>query len=148
MAGTHDIARAAGLKDTEVHTVFATILEKVKNGERVLIKDFGTFQVKQVKERTITSPQIPSGSAVVPEHQVMKFKASPVTKDLLNGVERPEKPKKEAPAAKPAPNGKNGATAKPAAKPAAPAAKPAAKPTGTKKPATKPAQADDDNSGE
>jgi DNA-binding protein HU-beta len=158
MAGTHDIARAAGMKDTDIKTVFSVILEQVRNGERVLIKDFGSFEKRHVNARVVKSPQIPNGSANVPEHEVIKFRAAPATKAFLNGGG--EAPAEEAPAAAPAPKpaakpaaakpATNGAV-KPAAKPAAPAAKPAApkaaapaKPVAPKapaKPVAKPAPA-------
>jgi len=160
MAGTHDIARDAGMKDTEVKTVLNAILGRVKNGERVVLKDFGSFEQKHVKERMIKSPQIPNGEAKVEAHDVMKFRPAPFTKDVLNGradmptgTEETEETK-PAPAPKAAP--KAAAPAKPAApaaapkaaapaKPAAPAAKAApaapkaAAPAAAKKPAPKPA---------
>ena len=153
MAGTHDIARDAGMKDTEVKNVFNAILARVKAGERVLIKDHGTYEAKHVKERMIKSPQIPNGEAKVEAHTVIKFRPSPVTKAILNGGEVPEQVAETPKAPKAALAPKAAAPAKPAAAPkaaAAPAAKPApaakaaapaAKPAApaAKKPAPKPA---------
>jgi nucleoid DNA-binding protein len=174
MAGTHDIARDSGMKDTEIKNVFNAILARTKNGERVLIKDFGTFEVKHVKERLIKSPQIPTGEAKVEAHDVIKFRPSPATKVVLNGGEVPPqvadvpKPAKVA-AAKPAvaaaavaaaPKAAAPVAAKPVAakpavaaapkaaapKPAAPAAaKPA--PPAAKKPAPKPAPVAEEDQG-
>lgn len=162
MAGTHDIARDVGMKDTQVKAVFNAILARLKNGERVLIKDHGTYEVKHVKERMIKSPQIPNGEAKVEAHDVIKYRPSPATKAVLNGqAELPSVTEEEtAPAPAPAPKAAPAkpavpkaaaAPAKPApAKPAAPAAAkpapakaaaPAAKPAApaAKKPAPKPA---------
>jgi len=134
MAGTHDIARDAGMKDTEIKNVFNAIIARVKAGERVLIKDFGTFENKHVKERMIKSPQIPNGEAKVEAHNVVKYRPSPVTKAILNGGEAPAQIAAEEPAPKPA---KVAAAPKAAAAPAA--APKAAAPAAAKPAAAKPA---------
>ncbi len=90
MAGVHGAARAAGIKDPQAHALFASILEQVKNGERVFIKNFGSFFQTQRAARTVTSPQIPNGKAEVPEHLVMRFRPSPYVKAVLNGLVAPE----------------------------------------------------------
>ena len=147
MAGTHDIARDSGMKVTEVETVFSSIVEKCKNGERVLIKNFGSFERKDVSERIIKSPQIPGGTATVKPHSVIKFKPSPQIKAILAGEAAAEEPAAE-PAAEeakpaPAPKAKPAAAAKPAtAKPATEAKPAATKPVAAAKPAAaKPATA-------
>lgn len=121
MSGIHDVARAAGIKDTEAHALFQAILDSVNRDERVYVKGFGTFTRKVRAARTITSPQLADGVVHVPETVVIAFKASPTTKEMLNA--KPETKAKPAAktAAKPAP----AANAKPAAKPAIKKPKPA-----------------------
>lgn len=112
MAGIHGVARTAEIKDAQAHALFAGILESVKQGNRVYVKDFGSFFPVKRAARTITSPQIPGGKAEVPERIVIRFRPSPVTKAALNGSKK--------------------AAAKPAPKPAAAAAPAAKKPPAAK----------------
>lgn len=87
MAGIAKVAKAAGIKQTQVHALFAAIMEAVGRGERVYIKDFGAFSIQVRAPRTVTSPQIPGGQADIPERKVIRFKASPNTRQFLNGEE-------------------------------------------------------------
>lgn len=112
MAGQHDIAREAGLKDENVQAVAQAIIETLRKGgpkEKVFIKGFGTFAIKTQAERTIKSPQIPGGESHVPARQVLKFKASPQLKDILNAATK-GKGTGTAKATKAATNGKAAAT--------------------------------------
>lgn len=93
MAGTYDIARDIGLKVEDVRAVFNAIIERSKRGP-VQIRDFGTFRIKDVKARDITSPQIPGGKAHVPAHKALKFRAAPAAKRAINGNTRGTKRKK------------------------------------------------------
>lgn len=85
MAGLSKIAKAAGLKESQISSLFSVILDAVAGGQRVLIKDFGSFYLRHRKPRIIRSPQIPNGVAEVPAKRVIRFRASPVTKAVLNG---------------------------------------------------------------
>jgi nucleoid DNA-binding protein len=92
MSGIHDIARKAGLKDTQVQSVFAAVLELVNGVDgndkplRVQVKGFGSFACSTLAARTISSPVLAAGTAEVPQRQVLRFKASPTTKAYLNGT--------------------------------------------------------------
>lgn len=112
MAGIDHIARVAGVTVPQARSMFAAIVEHAKgndpNGKpnRIFIKDFGTFRRATRKARTIKSPQIPSGVAEVPEHDVLVFKAMPATKEALNPARAepaPAAPAPAKPAAKKAP---------------------------------------------
>lgn len=81
MAGMHDVAREAGLKDEDVDKVFVAVQKLCKDGERVQVRNFGSFAQKVRAARIITSPKIPGGSAQVPERKVITFKASPATRE-------------------------------------------------------------------
>ena len=56
MPGTYHIAKASGLKDEEVKRVFEAIAEMALSGERVTIRHFGTFRMKERKPRSFNSP--------------------------------------------------------------------------------------------
>lgn len=72
MAGINDVAKASGVKEADVKAVF----EAIKNcSERVIIKGFGSFEVKTSAARTGRNPQ--TGEALlIPAKAALKFKAA------------------------------------------------------------------------
>lgn len=89
MAGTHDIARASGLKYEQVEEVFSQIMNAVERGDKVRINGFGTFSRGLYKARTLTTPAVNDGKPMeLPETNTLKFKQSNQAKVRLN------KPKK------------------------------------------------------
>lgn len=85
MAGIHEVARQAGLKDEEAAEVFNAILARCKAGEKVILKGFGSFQMKTTKARVIASPILEGGKATVPAYQRLAFKASAQTRNEVKG---------------------------------------------------------------
>ena len=58
-----------------VHTTFKTISSALKNGEKVVISNFGTFRVKERPARQGRNPK--TGQTVnVPPRRSVRFKAS------------------------------------------------------------------------
>lgn len=113
MASLHTLARAAKIKDGLARTMFNEIIELVKSGQHICIHNFGTFFPGRRKGRTIFSPQIPGGKAVVPDRTVMRFRPSPKLKKILNESEAKAAAKpKAAPAPKAAPKAKAAAKTK------------------------------------
>ncbi len=78
MAGLHEVARTAGVKDEEASGVFEAILAHCNAGERVTIKGFGTFTMVEYQSRVVRSPVLAhqGGIAEVPRYRRLKFKAS------------------------------------------------------------------------
>lgn len=64
MAGIHDIAKAAGLKASDVTDVFEAVFQLVRSGESVRIVGFGCFDRKSFPGRTVTSPVINEGEPI------------------------------------------------------------------------------------
>lgn len=59
-----------------VETLIKTVKDALKNGERVTISEFGTFQVKFRKTRKGRNPR--TGEEIdIPPKKVVKFKPSP-----------------------------------------------------------------------
>jgi len=85
MAGIHEVAKQAGLKDEEASEVFNAILARCAAGEKVILKGFGSFQTKTTKARTIASPILEGGKATVPAYQRLTFKASSQTRKEVKG---------------------------------------------------------------
>lgn len=83
MAGVHDLARLTGLTDQQVSDIFDGILNLIRNGERVIIRDFGSFFEITQKQRTVISSAIKGGRANVPEARVLRFKPSQSTRIVV-----------------------------------------------------------------
>jgi len=81
------VANATGKSKKEVKEVFDAIIAELKaqmkTGERVNIKEFGTFTVKERPAGVVTHPQTRE-KIQVPARKVPHFKASPKLKDEMN----------------------------------------------------------------
>ena len=81
------VANSTGKSKKEVKEVFDAILEEIKAqmaaGQRVNLKEFGTFTLKDRAAGTVTHPQ--TGQKIsVSARKVPHFKASPKLKDHFN----------------------------------------------------------------
>ncbi len=80
------IAEGTGMKQTEVKTIIDRVLgeisESLVRGEKVELRDFGVFKVKQRKARLGRNPKTGEG-VQVPARKVVHFK---VGKELKNMV--------------------------------------------------------------
>lgn len=72
-------------KDTEiiVDTVFDTMIDSIKAGDKVLISGFGTFKVNERKERKGVSPKTKE-VIIIPASKTVSFKPSHILKDAMN----------------------------------------------------------------
>lgn len=81
------IAEKSGLtkKDTEkaMSAFFETIEETLQSGERVQLVGFGTFEVRQRKERMGRNPQT-NEEIKIPAAKVPAFKAGKNLKEAVN----------------------------------------------------------------
>jgi len=66
-----------------VDTVFTEITKGLIEDGEVSISGIGHFKVKKVKEREYRNPAT-GGKVTVPEHNVVKFRASKKLKDYVN----------------------------------------------------------------
>lgn len=94
--------------------LFTAIVKEVEAGNEVQIYGFGKFSPKTYAGRSQRSglPNVQGGVATFGDVRLMKFKLSPMSKDVLNGRERPESKR-----------GKTGSKAKAATTEPAPKAK-------------------------
>jgi nucleoid DNA-binding protein len=121
MPGIHDVAREAGVRTDILSNVFEAILAAITRGEAVRIKNFGTFERRKYKGRTLVTPAVNAGKPVeYPDSFVLKFRQSQIAKRRINVVAK----KAAKAASQEAPKKKS---KKPAAPEAAPAKKKAAK---------------------
>ena len=81
------VAEKAGLskKDTEaaVKALTDVITDELKNGEKVQLVGFGTFEVSERAERTGRNPQT-GAEMTIAASKAPKFKAGKALKDALN----------------------------------------------------------------
>jgi nucleoid DNA-binding protein len=72
-----------GMAERIVNTIFDDIVGALKNGDKVNISGFGTFQVSDRKARTGRNPK--TGEAIqIGASRSAKFKAGKMLKDSLN----------------------------------------------------------------
>jgi integration host factor subunit alpha len=86
----NSIIEKIGLSSRESAEIVDQVFELMKNtlqkGEQVKISGFGTFNVRQKKERRGRNPQ--TGEAIeLPGRRVLKFKVSHVLNRMMNGAE-------------------------------------------------------------
>lgn len=84
MAGASSIARSVGLKESEVLSVFACIIDLCKDGQEVYIRDFGRFYCKEADARSFYTPQIKGNVVHLPKRLQLKFRVMPAAKRILN----------------------------------------------------------------
>ena len=73
------------LKQTEivVETVFERIKDALKQGEKIEIRGFGNFRLKERQPRKARNPK--TGESVeVPQKKAIRFKAGKALKEALN----------------------------------------------------------------
>ncbi len=58
-----------------LHALLGAISEVMDDGKGVVLDNFGSFELRTIKERTMTPPPPNNTPIVVPEHQVVRFKA-------------------------------------------------------------------------
>ena len=87
-----ELAKASGLTKQEsagiVEAVFECITAAVVEGNKVELRGFGSFKVRQHRSRTARNPKV--GIAVyVPAKKVPQFKTSKQLRNLLNATAHP-----------------------------------------------------------
>lgn len=74
MAGIAEVAKQAGVKEEQAKAVFQAV-ETLSAKERVVIRGFGSFQVKTLAARAGINPKTQE-PIQIPARDVLKFKAS------------------------------------------------------------------------
>ena len=79
------------LKQTDIviETVFDSIKEALKRGEKIEIRGFGNFRLKERQPRKARNPK--TGESVdVPQKRAVRFKAGKALREALNPGEEPQ----------------------------------------------------------
>lgn len=69
-----------------VQKAVEVITEALGKGDRVVIRNFGTFQVKEVKAKVGRNPKNPGKDVPIPARSVVKFKVGKTLKDTVAKV--------------------------------------------------------------
>ena len=95
------IGNATGLPQQQVLDVVQNFLDTVTNqvadGNQVILRNFGAFQVKRSKPKVGRNPSQPGSEVKIPERTIVKFKPGKEMKDrvaLLNDKAK-NKPKRK-----------------------------------------------------
>ena len=73
------IAEAVGVVDA----IFTAVKDRLARGEKVMITNFGTFQVVQRAPRQGINPST-GGELIIEAHRAISFRPSPSLQQLLN----------------------------------------------------------------
>ena len=85
----HEKSGLSTMKDTEkaYKAFIETVIEALKEGEKIQLVGFGTFETSKRAARKGKNPQ--TGEAIkIPAATVPKFKAGKALKDLVNGAKK------------------------------------------------------------
>lgn len=81
------VAASAGLTKTQadeaIKAFVETVTDVLKNGDKISLKGFGTFEVRERNERTARNPRT-GETMVVPASKVPAFKVSSALKKEVN----------------------------------------------------------------
>ena len=82
------ISAETQLTQTEVFEVIQSAVDIISSalaaGDRVVIRNFGTFQVKQVKAKVGRNPKEPDKDVPIPARSVVKFKVGKELKEKVS----------------------------------------------------------------
>ena len=79
-----DLTRRDG--EVIVETIFDAVVDALKKGDKIEIRGFGSFRVRQRKSRTGRNPKT-GAKVAVPAKRVPYFKPSKELRDLVNPVQ-------------------------------------------------------------
>lgn len=70
-----------------VNALLDTIVDELKEGKKVTLVNFGTFEVKEASERVGRNPRNPNEQIIIPSKTRVAFKASKKLKEKVNEEE-------------------------------------------------------------
>lgn len=81
------ISSASGLTQLKVLEVVQQFLDTatshLADGNQVILRNFGAFQVKRTKPKVGRNPAVPSSEVKIPERTIVKFKPGKDMKDRV-----------------------------------------------------------------
>lgn len=85
-----EVSERLGVTQTLSSKMFHLVLEIVERelmeGNNVVVRDFGTFEVKVAKGRPGRNPKDPSKTIPIPDRAVVKFQVGKALKENISGT--------------------------------------------------------------
>ena len=79
--------RGAEIRQQDVQLVVQSLIDEITGslaqGESVVLRNFGAFEVKEMKEKVGRNPKDPSKNVPIPARAVVKFKAGKEMKEKV-----------------------------------------------------------------
>ncbi len=69
-----------------IQTTIDTIMESLGNGDSVMFRNFGTFELKEMKAKIGRNPKDPGKDVPIPARSVVKFKVGKTLKEAAAKV--------------------------------------------------------------
>lgn len=86
-----DIANRTGLTQQKVFEVIQMTMDDITRhlaqGDQVVMRNFGTFQVRRTKQKIGRNPNRPGTDVVIPPRSVVKFKPGKEMKERVDGAQ-------------------------------------------------------------
>lgn len=86
-----DIANRTGLTQQKVFEVLQLAIDDITRhlaqGNQVVMRNFGTFQVRRTKKKIGRNPNQPGTDVVIPPRSVVKFKPGKEMKERVDGAQ-------------------------------------------------------------
>jgi len=84
------LSNETGMKQQDVFTIVQgamdSIIEELAKGNSVVMRNFGVFQVKEVKGKVGRNPKNPSKDVPIPARATVKFKPGKVMKEKVEPI--------------------------------------------------------------
>ena len=80
---SHDTGISEPMVETVMDGIFDTIVEKLREGDKVTIAGFGRFEMREIKTKSFTNPKTKVASQLQPT-TIPGFKASGRLKEKLS----------------------------------------------------------------
>lgn len=89
-----EISNDLGMTQRDVFSVLQTFIDQVTenlaNGDEVVLRNFGTFQVMETKAKVGRNPRHPEKEVIIPPRSVVKFRPGKEMKEKV-AVRKPRK---------------------------------------------------------
>ncbi len=78
-----DIVMSHSDVQSVIQKTIETIMESLGNGDTVVFRNFGTFEVKEMKAKIGRNPKDPGKDVPIPARTIVKFKVGKTLKNLV-----------------------------------------------------------------
>ncbi len=84
------LSTQSGLTQVQVQNILQGFLDEISqsliNGDTVMMRNFGTFEIKETKEKVGRNPKKPSEDIHIPSRKIVKFKPGKELKEEVKNT--------------------------------------------------------------